>query len=128
MAAAAQEGKVPMTAPVGVSMPLGSPPATKQSHGIQQLPGGAPPAGTFRGASAVVDDVGTFSGGSYRISHRDTNSILTIQLAMGAKLKAKPGTYSNESVADVHHHLRSLAKALHLSYRRDDCHVPDNNR
>lgn len=32
-----------------------------------------------------------FNGGSYRISHRDSNTILTIQLAMGCPLGAKPG-------------------------------------
>lgn len=41
--------------------------------------------------SATVDDVGTFNGGSYRISHRDCNTIITIQLAMGCPLDAKPG-------------------------------------
>lgn len=35
--------------------------------------------------------MGTFNGGSYRISHRDTNSILTLQLAMGCPLTVKPG-------------------------------------
>jgi hypothetical protein len=53
--------------------------------------GGAPAAGQFTGASAIVDDVGTFNGGSYRISHRDCNTILTIQLAIGCPLHAKPG-------------------------------------
>lgn len=38
------------------------------------------------------DDIGTFNGGSYRISHRDTNSILTIQLATLCPLTVKPGT------------------------------------
>ncbi|KAF2275423.1 DUF124-domain-containing protein [Westerdykella ornata] len=38
-----------------------------------------------------ADDVGTFNGGSYRVSHRDTNSILTIQLAIGCPVTAKPG-------------------------------------
>ncbi len=52
---------------------------------------GAPPAGHFVGASTTQDDVGTFNGGSYRISHRDTNSIVTFQLAMGCPLTAKPG-------------------------------------
>lgn len=52
---------------------------------------GAPAAGMFTGATAVVDDVGTFNGGSYRISHRDCNTILTIQLAIGCPLTAKPG-------------------------------------
>jgi hypothetical protein len=56
------------------------------------MPGGAPPQGHFTGASATVDDVGTFNGGSYRISHRDSNSIVTIQLAVGCPLEAKPGT------------------------------------
>jgi len=52
---------------------------------------GAPPAGHFVGASTTQDDVGTFNGGSYRISHRDTNSILTLQLAFGCPLTVKPG-------------------------------------
>jgi len=55
------------------------------------MPGGAPPQGHFLGASATVDDVGTFNGGSYRISHRDSNTIVTIQLAMGCPLQVKPG-------------------------------------
>ncbi|KAM5372035.1 hypothetical protein ACJZ2D_007791 [Fusarium nematophilum] len=53
---------------------------------------GAPPTGQFVGAVATSDDVGTFNGGSYRISHRDTNTILTIQLAMGCPMSAKPGS------------------------------------
>ncbi|KAE8452887.1 hypothetical protein EG329_013159 [Mollisiaceae sp. DMI_Dod_QoI] len=52
---------------------------------------GAPSAAHFVGASTTQDDVGTFNGGSYRISHRDTNSILTLQLAMGCPLTVKPG-------------------------------------
>ncbi|KAI8230671.1 hypothetical protein K4K57_007957 [Colletotrichum sp. SAR 10_99] len=55
------------------------------------LQGGAPAATHFLGATATVDDVGTFNGGSYRISHRDSNTILTIQLAVGCPLTAKPG-------------------------------------
>ncbi|OIW28853.1 DUF124-domain-containing protein, partial [Coniochaeta ligniaria NRRL 30616] len=56
------------------------------------LSAGAPPAGHFSGAQATVDDVGTFNGGSYRISHRDSNTILTVQLAAGCPLSGKPGT------------------------------------
>ncbi len=53
---------------------------------------GAPAAGQFSGAvSTVVDDVGTFNGGSYRISHRDCNTVLTVQLAIGCPVEAKPG-------------------------------------
>ena len=52
---------------------------------------GAPSAAHFVGAGATKDDVGTFNGGSYRISHRDTNTLLTIQLAAGCPMTAKPG-------------------------------------
>ncbi len=53
---------------------------------------GIPDTAQFKGAGGVTtDDVGTFNGGSYRISHRDTNSILTLQLAMGCPITAKPG-------------------------------------
>ncbi|OQD78832.1 hypothetical protein PENANT_c077G00626 [Penicillium antarcticum] len=58
----------------------------------EKVPGGAPPPGEFLGAKATYeDDVGTFNGGSYRISHRDSNSLLTLQLAMGCPLTARPG-------------------------------------
>lgn len=63
------------------------------SSGAALMPGGAPAQGHFVGAGSTQDDVGTFNGGSYRISHRDTNSILTVQLAMGAPLEAKPGKF-----------------------------------
>lgn len=56
------------------------------------ISGGPDPGpGMVYGAGATTDDVGTFNGGSYRISHRDTNTILTIQLAIGAPLNARPG-------------------------------------
>lgn len=65
---------------------------------MTQIPGGAPAYGDFKGASSAVEDnVGTFNGGSYRISHRDTNSLLTVQLAMGAPLTVKPGLCSASS-------------------------------
>ena len=55
--------------------------------------GAAPGQAQFMGAMATTDTVGTFNGGSYRISHRDTNTILIIQLAKLAPLHAKPGEY-----------------------------------
>jgi uncharacterized protein (AIM24 family) len=60
---------------------------------VARMPGsGASAPSQFVGAGATQqDDVGTFNGGSYRISHRDTNSILTLQLAMGCPITAKPG-------------------------------------
>ncbi|KAI9823167.1 MAG: hypothetical protein M1832_002610 [Thelocarpon impressellum] len=65
--------------------------APMDSNQPSQMPGGAPAAGHFVGAQATVDDVGTFNGGSFRISHRDSNSIMTVQLAVGCPLIAKPG-------------------------------------
>lgn len=61
------------------------------SNQASQMPGGTPAAGHFVGATATHDDIGTFNGGSYRISHRDTNTVLTVQLAIGCPLAAKPG-------------------------------------
>ncbi|KAI9754747.1 MAG: hypothetical protein M1815_005446 [Lichina confinis] len=57
-----------------------------------QMPGGAPAASHFTGGMSTQDDVGTFNGGSYRISHRDSNTILTMQLAIGCPVQAKPGS------------------------------------
>jgi hypothetical protein len=85
MAVAAQEHKMP------ISPPPMSPPPTAGLR-MEVMPGGAPAAGQFKGAQlTVADDVGTFNGGSYRISHRSTNTIITFQLAMGAPLEARPG-------------------------------------
>lgn len=67
-------------------------PSTRQSFNRQSsMPGGAPAGNHFVGAQATADDVGTFNGGSYRISHRDTNTIVTLQLAVGCPLEVKPG-------------------------------------
>ncbi|MCJ1365641.1 hypothetical protein MMC16_004766 [Acarospora aff. strigata] len=71
--------------------PALSPGQPLNTNRVSQMPGGAPPAGHFVGATATQDDVGTFNGGSYRISHRDSNTILTLQLAIGCPLVAKPG-------------------------------------
>src|SRR5579862_8553055 len=77
-----------------------APPGGPLQAQMQQMPGGAPPVGQFVGASATADDVGTFNGGSFRISHRDTNTIVTLQLAMGCPITAKPGSFSQLSYLD----------------------------
>ncbi|TQV93952.1 DUF124 domain-containing protein [Cordyceps javanica] len=64
---------------------------SSQTAASAQAAASAGPSSAFVGAVATSDDVGTFNGGSYRISHRDCNTILTIQLAMGCPLGAKPG-------------------------------------
>jgi uncharacterized protein (AIM24 family) len=78
-----------------ILMPLIASRAPEQAMEPQMtnpMPGGAPSIGQFVGAGATQqDDVGTFNGGSYRISHRDTNSIVTLQLALGCPITAKPG-------------------------------------
>jgi hypothetical protein len=40
---------------------------------------------------AIQESVGKFNGGSYRIDHRDCNSLLTLMLAAGCPILAKPG-------------------------------------
>jgi hypothetical protein len=56
---------------------------------------------TFVGAGASTqDDVGTFNGGSYRVSHRDTNTILTVQLAIGCPFTGRPGRFLCVSRSD----------------------------
>ncbi|KAI4149950.1 MAG: hypothetical protein LQ340_004338 [Diploschistes diacapsis] len=71
--------------------PLLSPTKPLDNTKPSLMPGGAPQASHFMGAATMQDDVGTFNGGSYRISHRDSNTVLTLQLAMGCPLTAKPG-------------------------------------
>ncbi|KAF5017547.1 hypothetical protein F66182_10509 [Fusarium sp. NRRL 66182] len=105
-AATPQSHQQHFDAPLPVSPPEESQgpvekPKQEQQQQSQQQPAdtavamtvsGAPQSGQFVGAMATSDDVGTFNGGSYRISHRDTNTILTIQLAMGCPMSGKPGT------------------------------------
>lgn len=63
---------------------------------------GAPAARHFIGARATEDDVGTFNGGSYRISHRDTNTLLTIQLAIGCPITVKSGMLHSPSYTSTY--------------------------
>lgn len=72
------------------------------------------------GATATQDDIGTFNGGSYRISHRDTNTILTVQLAIGCPLAAKPGEL--HVVNEVRYVGRQVTM-LTRNPRRHDCNV-----
>ncbi|KAL5337299.1 tryptophan RNA-binding attenuator protein-like domain-containing protein [Aspergillus crustosus] len=63
-------------------------PPPQASHRLSESLSGA----AFTGATSTsADDVGTFNGGSYRISHRDSNTLLTLQLAVGCPLQVKPG-------------------------------------
>ena len=73
------------------NLQLGQRSATLDDDSRGSMVGGAPAAQHFIGAGTTADDVGTFNGGSYRVSHRDTNTIVTVQLAAGCPLIAKPG-------------------------------------
>lgn len=77
--------------PVSRDGDSGKPPITPTPFTAHPGASGAPSAAHFIGASATKDDVGQFNGGSFRISHRDTNTVLTLQLAMGCPITAKPG-------------------------------------
>ena len=66
--------------------------AVAENEKVSQ-PAGAPVSENVARSGPALDDVGTFNGGSYRVSHRDTNSVLTIQLAMGCPLVARPGIH-----------------------------------
>lgn len=80
---------------------------------VEHLPGGAPPAGQFVGAGAANEDsTGTFNGGSYRVSHRDTNSLLTVQLAIGAPFIARPGAMIGMSTT------MTLKGTFHFAFKK----------
>ncbi|KAI1416232.1 DUF124-domain-containing protein [Hypoxylon sp. FL1857] len=64
---------------------------SRTSSNAASTPAPAPAPAQLQGAAPTIDDVGTFNGGSYRISHRDCNTIITIQLAVGCPISAKPG-------------------------------------
>ena len=79
--------------------PVGTPGAGPLSPAAGAPGGSALPAMShFVGAGLTQDDVGTFNGGSYRISHRDTNTILTLQIAIGCPISAKPGMLTFSSL------------------------------
>ncbi|KAK2759771.1 hypothetical protein FQN54_002505 [Arachnomyces sp. PD_36] len=82
----------PQMSPQGAPQQMSYPPPQNFQQQHQQQPPqqqAQQPQGAALGSTQ--DDVGTFNGGSFRISHRDTNSILTLQLAMGCPVVAKPG-------------------------------------
>ncbi|KAL6704094.1 hypothetical protein ACN47E_008757 [Coniothyrium glycines] len=79
----------PVDARAGGHPGLGQPQLSQQQ--IPQQPQFAGATANAGPQTITADDVGTFNGGSYRVSHRDTNTILTVQLAMGCPFTAKPG-------------------------------------
>jgi hypothetical protein len=77
-----------------------APPPSQADVSVDQTtqpPGDVTRKAYLTGSSTSKDDVGTFNGGSYRISHRDSNTVLTLQLAMGCPITAKAGMSSFHS-------------------------------
>ncbi|RMZ91830.1 hypothetical protein DV736_g930, partial [Chaetothyriales sp. CBS 134916] len=92
----ASKRKQQLKAGVGIAQAKLGGVAKDFSQAVKPLDGprlvGVPEQGNFAGVQGTFsDDVGTFNGGSFRVSHRDTNSIITLQLAMGCPITAKPG-------------------------------------
>ena len=117
----------PYGAPAPTQSPLqhpGMPPQQVSQQQVQpqqqQVQASQP---QFAGAgSTSADDVGTFNGGSYRVSHRDTNTILTVQLAIGCPFTAKPGA-SYLPIYD----LCSNGDGTLITSRRDDSNDTNHN-
>ena len=82
----------PPTSPGYAMAPSPDPLSTLNHNHPDSLSGGAPLASHFT-SEHNADDVGQFNGGAYRISHRDTNPIVTVQLAIGAPIHAKSGPH-----------------------------------
>ncbi|KAF3922462.1 hypothetical protein AA313_de0207342 [Arthrobotrys entomopaga] len=74
--------------PQNFAPPSGPPP--QQQQPVQQAFQG-PPQQAASSSAISQELVGQFNGGSYRIDHRDSNTILTINLAHGCPITAKPG-------------------------------------
>ncbi|KAF3089603.1 hypothetical protein TWF569_005598 [Orbilia oligospora] len=84
--------------PQNFGPPSGPPPPqqTPQQQPQQNFQQGPPQAGPSApvaqvGGAISQELVGQFNGGSYRIDHRDSNTILTMNLAHGCPITAKPG-------------------------------------
>lgn len=66
--------------------PPPGPPPNMPPHGL----GPAPPQQV--GGAESISTNGNYEGAQYSISHRDSNSILSVRLQPGYELKAKPGS------------------------------------
>ncbi|PNS19136.1 ERAD-associated E3 ubiquitin-protein ligase doa10 [Sphaceloma murrayae] len=72
--------------------PPQSPPLDRTTHQISNLSLSPTPVSQAPSIpNPSSDEVGTFNGGSYRISHRSTNTLLTLQLAINCPLIVRPG-------------------------------------
>lgn len=87
------QGQYPPPSNTGAA-PISHPPPVTQAAfdpAHSAIPPPVPQQTAAQGNNTVTDTIGTFNGGSYRIDHRDTNTLLTLQLAHGCPIQAKPG-------------------------------------
>jgi Mitochondrial biogenesis AIM24 len=116
----ASDAKAPAASQAPPNLPgYGDGAQTFNANAAGAMPGGAPSAAHFTNQTNV-DDVGSFNGGAYRISHRDTNSVLTVQLAIGAPVHAKPGAMIAMSPSvtlkgEIKFSMKKLVTGSHMS-------------
>jgi uncharacterized protein (TIGR00266 family) len=67
------------------------PPPPQQHQPQQQLQQQQHAAPASHSQPTAPTDSGSFRGGTYSVTHRDTNAILTIDLQQGAMVHSKPG-------------------------------------
>ncbi len=85
--------------------------ATVQDPMDNMIPHPKSPARHFVGAGPMVDEAGEFSGGIFTVSHRDANTILTIQLKSTSRITARPGEFPRQLVLPV------LSFSVHVMIR-----------
>ena len=97
---------------------MASPPTSPPPPGgREQIPGKAHFVADFVGATSTTqDDEGDFDGGHYTISHRSTNTLLTLQLDGKHALTVKPGKLSMFPCCAW-----LLASELTIWFRGDGC-------
>ncbi len=76
-------------------MPMGPQPGGMMpphfGHGIPPQPTMATTS-QGHGSHAVIDTTGAFEGMQYRVDHRDSNSLLSMNLQPNYQVKGKPGS------------------------------------
>ncbi|PPJ55820.1 hypothetical protein CBER1_01550 [Cercospora berteroae] len=75
--------------PSGAPPPSAAPPLGQQSY-HPSAPSGPPPSSGAPHAAGQGDH-GSFQGGSYSVTHRDTNAVLNINLQQGGTVRSRSG-------------------------------------
>jgi len=98
-----QQQQSPQPPPSGYGQYVSPPAQGQPQQYAPQVPAGKPQSQQLAPSTGGVHaDSGAFQGGTYDVTHRDTNAVLNIELQQGA-IKAKPGVM-------IH-----MASTVHLS-------------